>query len=160
MNKSQFSIRLLYSHMESMTKTQQHFQEMQRNTAWTKDFTSGQPVLLEEENGNSLQDSCLENSMDREAWWATVQRVAKSQTRLSTCTSCPSITSYNLISISMVISNYNWIIISMMISSITFLNLVNFFYISLFLCLLDMYWFSAYQLHLNKAVKISYVNIL
>ena len=24
-------------------------------------------------NGNPLQYSCLENSMDREAWWATVQ---------------------------------------------------------------------------------------
>ena len=23
-------------------------------------------------NGNRLQYSCLENSMDREAWWATV----------------------------------------------------------------------------------------
>ena len=25
-----------------------------------------------EGNGNSLQYSCLENSMDRDAWWATV----------------------------------------------------------------------------------------
>ena len=25
-----------------------------------------------EENGNRLQYSCLENPMDREAWWATV----------------------------------------------------------------------------------------
>ena len=32
---------------------------------------------------NPLQDSCLENPMDREAWWATVHGVAKSQTRLS-----------------------------------------------------------------------------
>ena len=32
-----------------------------------------------EVNGNSLQYSCLENSMDREAWWATVHGVAKSQ---------------------------------------------------------------------------------
>ena len=24
-----------------------------------------------EENGNPLQDSCLENSMDRGAWWTT-----------------------------------------------------------------------------------------
>ena len=31
-----------------------------------------------EVNGNSLQYSCLENSMDRGAWWATVHRVAKS----------------------------------------------------------------------------------
>ena len=30
-------------------------------------------------HGNLLQYSCLENPMDREAWWATVQRVAKSQ---------------------------------------------------------------------------------
>ena len=33
-----------------------------------------------EENGNPLQYSCLENSMDRGAWWATVQRVTKSWT--------------------------------------------------------------------------------
>ena len=28
-------------------------------------------------NGNSLQYSCLGNPMDRGAWWATVQGVAK-----------------------------------------------------------------------------------
>ena len=33
-----------------------------------------------ERNGYPLQYSCLENSMDRGAWWATVHRVAKSQT--------------------------------------------------------------------------------
>ena len=32
-----------------------------------------------EENGNPLQYSCLENSMDRGAWWATVHGVTKSQ---------------------------------------------------------------------------------
>ena len=31
-------------------------------------------------NGNPLQYSCLENSMDRGAWQATVHGVAKSQT--------------------------------------------------------------------------------
>ena len=31
-------------------------------------------------NGNPLQNSCLENSMDRGAWQATVHRVVKSQT--------------------------------------------------------------------------------
>ena len=36
-----------------------------------------------EGNGNPLQYSCLENSMDRGTWWATVLGVAKSQTRLS-----------------------------------------------------------------------------
>ena len=29
-------------------------------------------------HGNLLQYSCLENPMDREAWWATVHRVIKS----------------------------------------------------------------------------------
>ena len=36
-----------------------------------------------EGTGNPLQYSCLENLMDREAWWATVHRVAKSWTGLS-----------------------------------------------------------------------------
>ena len=31
-------------------------------------------------NGNPLQYSCLENPMDRGAWWVTVHRVRKSQT--------------------------------------------------------------------------------
>ena len=35
-------------------------------------------------NGKPLQYSCLENSMDRGAWWDIVDGVAKSQTRLST----------------------------------------------------------------------------
>ena len=34
----------------------------------------------EEENGNPLQYSCLENPMDRRAWQAAVHEVAKSQT--------------------------------------------------------------------------------
>ena len=34
-------------------------------------------------NGNPLQYSCLKNPMDREAWWATVCGVTKSQTGLS-----------------------------------------------------------------------------
>ena len=36
-----------------------------------------------EGNGNSLQYSCLENPMDRGAWWAIVHMVTKSQTRLT-----------------------------------------------------------------------------
>ena len=35
-------------------------------------------------NGNPLQYSCLENSMDRGTWWATVHVATKSQTQLST----------------------------------------------------------------------------
>ena len=33
-------------------------------------------------NSHPLQDSCLENPMDRGAWQTTVQRLAKSHTRL------------------------------------------------------------------------------
>ena len=40
-----------------------------------------------EENGNPLQYCCLENPMDREAWYATVYGVAKSRTQLSDFTS-------------------------------------------------------------------------
>ena len=35
------------------------------------------------DDGNPLQYSCWGNPMDRGAWWATVLRVTKSQTRLS-----------------------------------------------------------------------------
>ena len=37
-----------------------------------------------ERNGNPLQYSCLENSMERGAWQATVQGVTKSWTQIST----------------------------------------------------------------------------
>ena len=36
-----------------------------------------------EGNGNSLQYSCLENPVDRGAWWAKVHGVTKSRTQLS-----------------------------------------------------------------------------
>ena len=39
--------------------------------------------MVGEGNGNPLQYSCLENPMDREAWWAAVHGVARSRTRLS-----------------------------------------------------------------------------
>ena len=34
-------------------------------------------------HGNPLQHSCLENPLERGAWWATVRGVAKSQTQLN-----------------------------------------------------------------------------
>ena len=34
-------------------------------------------------NGNPLQYSCLENSIDREAWWAIIYGGSKSRTQLS-----------------------------------------------------------------------------
>ena len=39
--------------------------------------------MIGEGNGNPLQYSCLENPMDRGAWWAAVHGVAKSRARLS-----------------------------------------------------------------------------
>ena len=35
-----------------------------------------------EGNGNPLQYSCLENPVDRGAWWATIYRVTQSWTQL------------------------------------------------------------------------------
>ena len=35
-------------------------------------------------NGNPLQYSCLENSVDRGAWWATARGIEKNQIQLST----------------------------------------------------------------------------
>ena len=43
-----------------------------------------QPNKSGEWNGNPLQYSCLENSMDKGAWWATVHGVTNSQTWLTT----------------------------------------------------------------------------
>ena len=40
-------------------------------------------MFIGEGNGTPLQYSCLENPMDRGAWWAAVHGVAKSWTRLS-----------------------------------------------------------------------------
>ena len=56
-----------------------------RESSWN----AGDPGLIPdsgrspgEGNGYSLQYSCLENSVDRGAWWATVHGVAKSPTQL------------------------------------------------------------------------------
>ena len=49
--------------------------------------SAGDPVSIPglerspgEGNGNLLQDSCLENPMDRGAWWTTVHGVSESDT--------------------------------------------------------------------------------
>ena len=46
-------------------------------------LTSGSGRSPGDENRNPLQYSCLENSLNRGGWWATVYRVAKGQTRLT-----------------------------------------------------------------------------
>ena len=53
---------------------------------WPKDWSFTFNISPSNEhpgNGNPLPYSCLGNPMDRGAWWATVQGVAKSQTWLS-----------------------------------------------------------------------------
>ena len=47
-------------------------------------------------NGNPLQYLCLENSMDRGAWWATIPGVTKSRTLLKQQLSCTHIESLTL----------------------------------------------------------------
>ena len=45
---------------------------------WVQSLSWEDP--LEKGTGYPLQHSCLENSMDRGSWWATVHGVTKSQT--------------------------------------------------------------------------------
>ena len=51
------------------------------------DFTCNYPVSGEG-NGNPLRYSCLENSMNRRAWWAAVHGVTKTQTWMSYWAPC------------------------------------------------------------------------
>ena len=51
-------------------------------TEWLS-FISSPAPLDGEGNGTPLQYSCLENPMDRGAWWASVHGVTKSRTQLS-----------------------------------------------------------------------------
>ena len=55
------------------------------NAGGARDLGSipGSGKSLGEKNGNQLQYSCLENSMDRGDWWASVHVVTKSWTGLS-----------------------------------------------------------------------------
>ena len=61
--------------LEELEPSQSTSTEMQYLGATTK--------MTGEGDGTPLQCSCLENPMDRGAWWAVVHGVAKSWTRLS-----------------------------------------------------------------------------
>ena len=49
----------------------------------SRDITLPTKVHLGEGNGTPLQYSCLENPMDRGAWWAAVHGITKSRAQLS-----------------------------------------------------------------------------
>jgi len=54
--------------------------QMVKKSAWNVEDLGLIPGLGRspgEGKGNPLHYSCLDNSMDREAWWATVHEVAK-----------------------------------------------------------------------------------
>ena len=59
-----------------MVKTLSAIQELWKTQVWSL----GREDPLGGEHGNPLQYSCLENPMDRGAWWATVHGVTKSRT--------------------------------------------------------------------------------
>ena len=52
-------------------------------------------------HGNPLQYSCLEYSMDRWAWWAIIDKIAKSQTRLKWL-SMPHISIYVILTVNLI----------------------------------------------------------
>ena len=60
----------------------------------------------EKKNGNPLQYSCLENSMDRGAWWAIIHGVTKSQTQFFNQTTPPYITQVTLYIFNSIIKKY------------------------------------------------------
>ena len=62
--------------MAQMVKNSPAMQEM-----CVRSLGQGDP--LEKEIATHSSYSCLGNPMDREAWWATVHGVARSQTQLS-----------------------------------------------------------------------------
>ena len=64
--------------MESRKKIQTHLSSSfgKETTCLAEDWG----LIPGEGNGNPLQYSCLENSMDRRAWQATVHGITKSRT--------------------------------------------------------------------------------
>ena len=65
-----------------------HWAQLAIRTHWALPPAVDLLVGVGEGNSNPLQYSCLENPMDRGAWWATIHRVAKSRTRLSNFCVC------------------------------------------------------------------------
>ena len=86
-----------------------------------------------EGNGNPLQYSCLENSMDGEAWWATVRGVAKSQTWLSDFTHYIYIHTHTRIYKIAILTGMRWYLIKVLIALPWWLVTLSIFYIHIYL---------------------------
>ena len=57
--------------------------EIKRRLLFGRKVMTNLDSIFREDDGTPLQYSCLENPMNRGAWWAAVHGVAKSQTQLS-----------------------------------------------------------------------------
>ena len=69
---------ICYNMVAQWLRTRLPLKEMHETRIW---FLGQEDPL--EKDVNSLQYSCLENPMDREAWWATVHGVTNRRTQLS-----------------------------------------------------------------------------
>ena len=83
--RNTFSLFLeLSTHVLSRTiYNSQYMKATKMSINWGVDKEVWYIYTIGEGNGNPLQYSCLENSMDRGAWWSPVHGVTKSRTRLS-----------------------------------------------------------------------------
>ena len=87
----------------------QQTQEMQETRVWSLDWEDP----LEGGNGHPLQYSCLENPMDRGAWWAMVHVIAKCWTDWvaeHVCTHC-----LKCIAIHITLSDFHYVLLVMVI---------------------------------------------
>ena len=76
---NQIVLRLLYLRLGRGSLAAQMVKESSCNTG-DLGLIPGSGRSPGERNGNPLQQSCMENSMDKEVWQATVHGVAKSRT--------------------------------------------------------------------------------
>ena len=69
--------------IEAATILRTGLKEMGTNRPWDQRLTVLKAIKPREGNGHPLQYSCLENSMERRAWQATINGVTKSWPQLS-----------------------------------------------------------------------------
>ena len=116
---SSYSPRLGWAPLNQLKALNANTEVFPENSAWAFNFTSHQVVLVVKnppanagdlsdvgstpglgtspgvDNGNSLQYSCLENSMERGDWWATVHGAAKNWTPHTHREPCPKVGVYH-----------------------------------------------------------------